>query len=69
MSGKDFNASRAFQAANKRPAFVAHRDVKLTDGEKAAEEKLKISANKGVCSRCAYELHIVAFSTCVDSVL
>jgi hypothetical protein len=51
MSGKDFNASSAFQAANKRAAFVAHRDVKLTDGEKAAEEKLKVSACKGICTR------------------
>ena len=51
MSGKDFNASRAFQTATKKPAFVAHRDIKRTDGEKAAEEKLKNSATKGVCAR------------------
>ena len=66
MSGKDFNASRAFQAANKRPAYVAHRDVKLTDGEKSAHEKLKISASNGICSRCQPRIKCFYF-LCPDS--
>jgi hypothetical protein len=48
---KDFNASQAFQSAGKKKGYVAQRDVKLTGGEKSAQEKVKASASIGICSR------------------
>ena len=47
---KDFNASNAF-SGSKRAAYVAHRDVKRTDSERAAEDNIKTAALNGVCSR------------------